>query len=185
MSNKNTTEYKTILADPPWNERGAGKVKRGADRHYDVMKTDEIIGVMQNADAFQPDSDGCHLYLWVTNNYLPDGLRVIEKLGFRYITNIAWVKRGNIGLGQYFRGAHELLLFAVNRDTEPLDTLRNDLPTVIDAAKRDHSEKPRKQYEFIEKASPEPRLEMFARERLDGWDAWGDQLPNSKQTRID
>lgn len=178
------TAYRTILADPPWNERGAGKVKRGADRHYDLLTTGEIIDTIQNAEPFNPDPGGCHLYLWVTNNYLPDGLEVIDALGFRYITILPWVKRGNIGLGQYFRGAHEQMLFAVYRDERPLDTLRNDLPTVIEAEKRDHSKKPRKAYERIEAASPGPRLELFARERLEGWDAWGLELPDSQQARL-
>lgn len=178
------TAYRTILADPPWQERGAGKIKRGADRHYDLLSTDEIIDEMESASVFNPDPTGCHLYLWVTNNYLPDGIRVMEELGFRYITNIVWVKRGNIGLGQYFRGAHELLLFGVYRDEGPLDTRRNDIPTVMKAEKGEHSQKPREQYEFIERASPEPRLEMFARERLEGWDAWGAELPDTTQQRL-
>lgn len=176
--------YRTILADPPWKMAGGGKVKRGADRHYDLLSTDEIIETMRAADPFDPDPSGCHLYLWVTNNYLPDGLAVIDALGFRYVTNIVWVKRGKFGLGQYFRGAHELLLFAVYRDERPQDTLRDDLPTVIEAEKGEHSEKPRKQYELIEAASPAPRLEMFARERYEGWDAWGRELPDSQQGRL-
>ena len=99
--------YRTILADPPWNERGGGKVKRGADRHYPLLRTAEIIEVMQAQLAARDIAPDAHLYLWVTNNYLPDGLRVMEALGFTYKTNIVWAKH-RAGLGQYFRGKHEL-----------------------------------------------------------------------------
>lgn len=100
--------YKTIYADPPWLERGGGKVKRGADKHYSLMGVDDIINLMKRI----PVEDNAHLYLWVTNNFLKDGLKVVDELGFRYITNIVWVK-DRIGLGQYFRGQHELCLFGV------------------------------------------------------------------------
>jgi len=178
------TKYKTILADPPWNERGAGKIKRGADRHYDVMKTNEIIRLLKDLDKFNPDPKGCHFYLWVTNNYLPDGLKVIDELGFRYITNLCWYKKGKFGLGQYFRGKHELCLFSVYREKNPLDTITNNTPTAFRASKGKHSEKPSKIYEIIEKNSPKPRLELFARERREGWDAWGEEIPDSKQVTL-
>jgi len=176
--------YKTIVIDPPWNERGAGEIKRGADRHYGLMKTDEIIDVIKDDSPFDPDPEGCHLYLWVTNNYLKDGLRVVAELGFRYITNIAWVK-DRIGIGQYFRGLHELCLFAVYRETDPLDTLNNSTPTVIEIAKTEHSQKPDEFRRLVEKCSPPPRLELFARDNIQDWDSWGDELPNSKQTRLE
>lgn len=101
-------KYKTIYVDPPWMERGGGKIKRGADRHYKLMTTKEImqLPVAELAD------DNCHLYLWVTNNFLPDALKVITAWGFRYITTITWVK-DRMGLGQYYRGLTEHCLFAV------------------------------------------------------------------------
>lgn len=170
-------KYKTILADPPWMERGAGKIKRGADRHYPLLKTDEIIDLMRL--NISPDENGCHLYLWVTNNFLPDGLRVMKELGFRYITNIVWVK-DRIGLGQYFRGLHELNLFGVMGKL----MTKVKLPTVIFEKKRKHSQKPRKMYELIEKASYPPRLELFAREKYEGWNVWGDEPSTSIQMRI-
>jgi len=176
-------KYKTILIDPPWNERGGGEPKRGADRHYDLLSTDEIIDVIQNDAPFNPDPDGCHLYLWTTNNFLKDGLRVIDELGFRYITNIVW-KKDRAGLGQYFRGRHELLLFSVFRDEDPLDTARRDIDTVIEAPRTEHSVKPPKARRLIEKQSPNPRLELFARDRVEGWDCWGDEIPSTKQKRF-
>lgn len=81
-------EYRTILADPPWLERGGGQIKRGADRHYPLMSTDAIC-TLPVREWTAPDA---HLYLWVTNNFLPDGLRVMQAWGFRYVTKIDWYK---------------------------------------------------------------------------------------------
>jgi N6-adenosine-specific RNA methylase IME4 len=164
--------YRTILIDPPWYEKGGGKIKRGADRHYPLLKTDEIISVIKNSGVFSP-ADDCHLYLWVTNNFLEDGLRVVRELGFRYITNLVWVK-DRWGLGQYFRGQHELCLFGVRGK---LMTRNRFTPTVIIARKRRHSQKPDEMYGVIERCSYPPRLEMFARGRREGWDSWGKELP--------
>jgi len=169
--------YKTILIDPPWNERGAGKIKRGADRHYKLLKTDDIIDTILNCEKFTPDKSGCHLYLWVTNNFLQDGLRVMSEIGFRYITNLVWVK-DKMGLGQYFRGQHELCLFGV---MGKLKTLRSDYSTVIKDKRKKHSQKPDIMYSIIEDVSPPPRLELFARNRREGWDCWGDSIPEDSQ----
>jgi len=170
-------KYKTILIDPPWNERGGGKIKRGADRHYPLMRTEEIIETIKNCEMFQPD-ENCHLFLWVTNNFLKDGLRVIEELGFRYITNIVWVK-DRFGLGQYFRGQHELCLFAVKGK---LRVKTRTTPTVIFEKRRKHSMKPDGIHRLIEKECHRPFLEMFARERRENWDAWGNEVSNETQT---
>jgi hypothetical protein len=115
-------EYQTLMADPPWLERGGGQIKRGADRHYPLMSTRDIclLPVRQWAGP------NAHLYLWVTNNFLPDGLEVMAAWGFRYVTKIDWFKSSDpndaiaegsaldaadrdlqIGLGQYFRGCTE------------------------------------------------------------------------------
>jgi len=170
------TLYKTILADPPWQERGAGKCKRGADKHYPLMKTDDIIEYMK---AIKVD-DNAHLYLWVTNNYLRDGLKVMEALGFTYKHKLVWVKN-SMGLGQYFRGQHEDVLFGV-KGKVPFKNAINPqraictIPDVIFANKREHSRKPDELYAIIEKTSYEPFLEVFARYRRQGWDAMGNEV---------
>ena len=74
-------KYKTIYADPPWMERGGGKIKRGADRHYPLMRTEEIKALPVSELA---DTEGCHLYLWTTNNFLPDALEVVRKLQMKW-----------------------------------------------------------------------------------------------------
>lgn len=181
LNGEKMIEYKTILADPPWNE--SGRHGRGANAHYSLMKTSEIIELMKKI----PFSENAHLYLWVTNTFLQDGLKVINSLeGFRYITNRVWIK-DSYGLGHYFRGQHELLLFAVkgkpivkNGTSErPICTISS----VIFAKKREHSRKPDQVYLDIENMSHPPFLEMFARQKRKGWDSQGDQLePLIQQT---
>ena len=170
-------KYKTILADPPWPEYGSGKSKRGADRHYPLMKVREIKDLMKKELLGKIDFSGSHFYLWVTNNYLPDGLEILNYLGYRYVTNIVWVKP-SFGLGQYFRGQHELCLFGV---IGKLPIKSRNVASVIKEKKRRHSEKPKKIYSIIEAVSYPPRLEMFAREKLEGWDIWGNEIVTTEQ----
>ena len=164
-------KYKTILLDPPWWEKGGGKIKRGADRHYPLLKPYEIIETIYKSGVFNPDKN-CHLYLWVTNNHLIDGLKLIETLGFKYKTNLVWVK-DRFGLGQYFRGQHELCLFAI-KGKQPTKT--KNTSTVIISRRREHSKKPDEIHKIIEKNSPPPYLEMFARKKRRGRDTWGNEL---------
>ncbi len=175
----------TIIADPPWLERGGGKIKRGADKHYTLLKTRDIPGAMIQAfaEAGAP-ADDSHLYLWTTNNFLPDALWVMGEVGFRYVTNIAWVKQ-RIGIGQYFRGAHELCLFGVrgaglalrraHTDRRDISTLLED-GGVLKAARSEHSAKPAAFHELVEAASPGPYLEIFARAARPGWTSWGNEV---------
>lgn len=171
-----TSTYQIIYADPPWNEQGGGKIKRGADRHYPLMKTKDIckLPVQSIVDI------NAHLYLWVTNNFLKDGLQVVEAWGFRYITMVTWVK-DKIGLGQYFRGQTEHCMFCV-RGMLPYkkeNGKRCQHPTVFHADRTKHSKKPEKMREIIEHVSGQSdrkMLEMFARDRAEGWDVWGNEV---------
>lgn len=172
-------QYKTILADPPWPESGGGKVKRGADKHYGLMKVKDIA-TLPVKHILHPD--GAHLYLWVTNNYLFDGLDVLNAWGFRYVTMITWAKEGRQGLGQYFRGLTEHVLFGVKEGKVlPYRTTaegkRAQGTTLLGRGliprPGGHSHKPKELHEVAELVSHEPRLEMFARRERDGWDVWG------------
>ena len=192
--------YRCIMADPPWAERGGGRIKRGADRHYPVIETCEIAKVMLRAPCWRPATDA-HLWLWVTNNFLPDGLALMERLGFRYVTNVAWVKMRNepaihtddvqqsahdslqIGLGQYFRGAHELLLFGT-RGKAFVPGTADRYPSVIFEERGRHSVKPGWAYELATSVSHGPYLEMFAREPRRGWDVWGNQVDSGSTQEI-
>ena len=175
-------QYEIVLADPPWAERGAGKIKRGADKHYPLMSTQDIKSVWDEVSG-DVASDG-FLFLWVTNNFLPDGLDVLAHWGYRYITNFAWVKNQQ-GLGFYARGKHELCL--LGRRGSPARSKRGgggsggfEIPqSVLHADKGRHSAKPEAFYEIVEsfKSSPESLcLEMFARDRHPGWDVWGNEI---------
>ncbi len=168
-------EYRCILADPPWLERGGGKVKRGADRHYPLLKTPDIIRVMLTAPQWRPCPQGCHLWLWVTNNFLEDGLHVMKALGFRYVTNAVWAK-DRIGLGQYLRGQHELLLFGVMGRLSASSRSQSTLLGKGILPRGRHSAKPDDTLATVEQVSPGPRVEFFARERRAGWDAFGNEV---------
>lgn len=166
-------KYKTIYADPPWKESGGGKIKRGADRHYPLMSTKDIMALpVQNlAD------DNCHLYLWVTNNFLQDGLKVMEAWGFRYVTMITWTK-DRIGLGQYYRGLTEHCLFGV-KGVLPYkikNGKRQQGTTGFYAPKGRHSAKPQEMRDMIQKVSYQPAIELFAREQHKGWHVWGNEV---------
>ena len=172
-------QYKCIVADPPWMERGGGKSKRGADRHYPLMNKQQIVKTMMPVIHLSA-AKSCHLWMWTTDNYERDAHWVIEQLGFRYIRNLVWVKMRDdklqIGLGQYLRGSHELCKLAVRGDSmvpPPADRM----PSVFIAPRGKHSEKPDESFRIIERASPGPRLEMFARRATrPGWDFWGNEL---------
>ena len=173
-SKSSKTKYKTIYADPPWPEKGAGKVKRGADRHYDLMSVHEI----RNMSGFVKGlSDrNCHLYMWVTNNYLPDGLAVLKAWGFEYVTLITWLK-DKIGLGQYYRGMTEHCLFGTKGSLpyKIIDGERQQGITGFTSKRKAHSEKPYEMRNMIEIVSYEPRIELFARDKFDGWEQWGNE----------
>lgn len=167
--------YKTIYADPPWNEQGGGKIKRGADRHYSLMKTKEIIKMKDFINDITEEN--AHLYLWVTNNFMQDGLNVMKEWGFRYVTMITWAK-DRFGLGQYFRGQTEHCLFGVKGRLpyKIINGKRQQATTLINAKREKHSKKPREMYEYIEKVSYGNYLELFARDKREGWDSWGNEL---------
>jgi len=125
-------------------------------------------------------ADNAHLYLWVPNALLQDGLAVMESWGFRYVSNIVWAKRrrdggpDGRGVGFYFRNVTELILFGVRGSMRTLSPARRQV-NMIETRKREHSRKPDEQYELIESCSPAPYLELFARHPRDDWAVWGDE----------
>ena len=170
-------KYKTIYADPAWSEVGGGRIKRGADKHYPIMKTKDIIAMKDLVGKVSDDN--CHLYLWVTNNFMQDGLDVMKEWGFRYVTMITWAK-DRFGLGQYFRGQTEHCLFGVKGKLpyKVIDGKRQQGTTLINAKRSEHSRKPIEMYEYIEKVSYGNYLELFARNKRDNWDSWGNEINN-------
>ena len=171
--------FRTVLADSPWRfQNRTGKVAPEHRRlgRYRTMSFGEILALPVRAVV----ADAAHLYLWVPNALLPEGLQVMEAWGFRYVSNIVWAKRrkdggpDGRGVGFYFRNVTELLLFGVRGRMRTLAPARS-LPNMIETRKREHSRKPDEQYALIEACSPGPYLELFARYARPDWVAWGDE----------
>lgn len=171
--------FSTILADPPW--RFANRTGKVAPEHrrldrYSTMPLDAIIAL----DVKSVLAPNAHLYLWIPNALLPDGLEVMKAWGFRYVSNIIWAKRrkdggpDGRGVGFYFRNVTELLLFGVRGSMRTLAPGRSQV-NMIETRKREHSRKPDEQYDLIEACSPGAYLELFARHARPGWTAWGDE----------
>lgn len=171
--------FNTIYSDPPWPAYGGGIKggRRGANRHYQLMSVKEIMAM--GPEVRRIAGDNCHLYLWMTNTYLPDALKVMESWGFDYKTIITWLKDRK-GLGQYFRGKTEHCLFGV-RGVLPYrfrkDGKRAQGVTGFVAPRQEHSVKPEEMVKMIELVSHPPYLEMFARRPREGnWQVWGNEV---------
>lgn len=161
-------KYHAILADPPWSTNQVGKY--GASRHYPVMKLNDICALRVDKLA----ADDAHLWLWVTNSNFFEGIDVMNAWGFSYRSCLTWVKYGKTnGLGVYLRNQTEHLLLGV-RGSAPI-RFRSQGTWFI-APRQEHSHKPEEQYAIIERCSPGPYLELFARRKQPGWDLWGNEV---------
>lgn len=171
--------YSTIVADPPWQfQNRTGKVAPEHQRllRYPTMELQEII----NLPVAKLSAASSHLYLWVPNALLMEGLKVMEAWGFTYKTNIVWSKvrkdggPDGRGVGFYFRNVTELVLFGVRGSMRTLKPGRTQV-NLLATRKREHSRKPDEIYDIIEGCSPGPYLELFARFPRVGWDQWGNE----------
>jgi N6-adenosine-specific RNA methylase IME4 len=177
-------KFRTILADPPWQfQNRTGKVAPEHKRlsRYGTMALPEILELPVPLVAF----DTAHLYLWVPNALLPDGLAVMHAWGFKYKSNLVWHKvrkdggSDGRGVGFYFRNVTELVLFGVRgKSARTLPPGRSQV-NYLSSRKREHSRKPDEQYSIIEACSPGPYLELFARGDREGWFGWGNQADDS------
>jgi len=155
-------KFKTILVDPPWQYE-TNVIGRTIPT-YATQQVEEMANIAQYAD------DNCHLYLWSTNAFIPKACLLLKAWGFEYKTIITWVKP-SIGIGSYFRNSTEHLLFAIKGQ---LPTRVRDIPTHFEADRGEHSEKPEKSYQIIERASYPPYLELYARkDRKGDWKCVG------------
>lgn len=161
-------EFTTIVIDPPWDWGDEGDV----DQLGRARPTYATMSLSQLAALHIPAADNSHIYLWITNRSLPKGFTLLDAWGFRYVTCLTWVKP-HYGMGNYFRGQTEHLLFGV-RGSLPL--MRRDVGTVIHAPRGNdtHSSKPVEAYNLIETCSPGPYLDMFSRQERRGWFTWGE-----------
>lgn len=180
----NDKKFSTIYADPPWRfQNRTGKVAPENKKlnRYETMDLEEIKAMPVSEVA----ASKSHLYLWVPNALLPEGLEVMKAWGFEYKGNIVWekVRKDGMpdgrGVGFYFRNVTELLLFGIkgsnNRTLAPARSQVNLIRTM----KREHSRKPDEIIPIIEACSPGPYLELFARGDREGWAMWGNQADAS------
>ncbi|HEX3888871.1 MAG TPA: MT-A70 family methyltransferase [Phenylobacterium sp.] len=173
-------KFKTILADPPWqfqNRTGKMAPEHRRLNRYSTMTLDDICALPVEGVA----AETAHLYLWVPNALLPEGLRVMEAWGFQYKSNLIWHKvrkdggSDGRGVGFYFRNVTEVILFGVRgKNARTLAPGRSQV-NMIETRKREHSRKPDEQYALIEACSPGPYLELFARGERKKWQVWGNQ----------
>ena len=176
---KVTDRYATILADPPWQfQNRTGKMAPEHKRllRYPTLELQEIMQLPVTRLAAAQS----HLYLWVPNALLMEGLEVLRAWGFAYKTNLVWYKirkdggPDGRGVGFYFRNVTELVLFGVRGSMRTLQPGRTQV-NLFSTRKREHSRKPDELYPMIEACSPGPYLELFARFRRNGWDQWGNE----------
>ena len=203
--------WRACMMDPNWNERGGGKSKRGADKHYKTADVRKIRQCILGSGLWMPYPDA-HLFMWYTDNFLLDALWLTNELGFTYKRTFQWGKIRGLpmaldfdtglacvphdgeletrdGIGQYARGAHEGMIFATRgRGMSPsVYRERKDIPSLVLAphvmrgGKRVHSAKPDAFYELVEARSHGPYLEMFARRGRPGWQSWGDEAPEEAE----
>lgn len=174
--------YGTIVADPPWQYNVTkGLPTKGykpstAEAHYSTLTMAEVAE-LPVADLA---ADHCHLYLWVTNPRLFGDrgdrsigpIDIVEAWGFEYKTLLTWVKTGPLGMGWWFRGQTEHVMFCARAGTPAIPAdLREQ--NVISAPRRRHSAKPDALHDLAERVSPGPRCELFSRNPRLGWDHWG------------
>lgn len=156
-------KYQIIYADPPWKYgKGWGW---GAGEYYPLMTVKQIC------ELNIPSDDNAHLYLWCPNALLQDGLDVMKAWGFTYKTCITWAKTRSI-FGYYFKGQTEQLLFGVKGKLAPKDRKQT---TLLIAKNGRHSSKPEEMYNIIEAVSGKG-IELFARNKKNGWDVWGNEV---------
>ena len=175
-------KFKTILADPPWRfMNSTGKVAPEHKRlsRYPTLSLQEILDIPVNSIA----DEQAHLYLWVPNALLAEGLETMKKWGFTYKTNVVWYKirkdggPDGRGVGFYFRNVTELVPFGIKGKMRTLQPGRTQV-NILSSRKREHSRKPDELYDIIESCSPGPYLELFSRGKRDNWFVWGNQSEN-------
>jgi N6-adenosine-specific RNA methylase IME4 len=179
-------KFGAILIDPPWqfaNRTGKMAPEHKRLRRYGTLTLEEIKSIPVG-DAAKTQS---HLYLWVPNALLMEGLECMKHWGFEYKTNLIWHKirkdggPDGRGVGFYFRNTTEMVLFGVKGSLRTLEPGRSQV-NIIRSQKREHSKKPDELYEIIEACSPAPYLELFARGERKGWVQWGDQVQDYEPT---
>ena len=171
-------KYNIIYADPPWKYKVWRKRTGTAESHYNTMAIDEIVNMK---DTIKKISDkNCVLFLWVTFPCLIEGINVLQQWGFKYKTcGFNWVKRNKVsdswffGLGHWTRANSEICLIGVKGD---IKRKSNKVSQIVDTHIEEHSKKPSVVRErIVELIGDLPRIELFARDTVEGWDCWGNE----------
>ena len=178
-------KFGTILADPPWEFKNkTGKIAPQYKKisRYKTLSLEDI----KSLPIERVSSKRSHLYLWVPNALIKEGLEVMDAWGFKYKTNLIWRKirkdggSDGRGVGFYFRNTTEIILFGVKGKNVRTRKLGRTQVNVIETRKREHSRKPDELYKIIENCSWGPFLELFARGKRKGWTNWGDESKKYK-----
>lgn len=178
--------YSVIYADPPWSYRqcGMGPKSRGnAAQHYHTMTVEDICALPIQRLA---GGGGCALFMWATFPTIPDALRVMQAWGFEYKTAaFVWVKKNRKsgtpfwGMGAYTRANAEVCLLGITPDFKAKEQIKSHaVHQIVEEPIQAHSVKPDEvRKRIVTLMGDVPRIELFARQRATGWDAWGDELP--------
>lgn len=173
---KSNTELKTdrtypvIYADPPWRYDYAESSNRQIENHYPTMDLNDICALPVPEIATKDSI----LFMWTTSPKLRESFDVLDAWGFEYRTCAVWDKQ-KIGMGYYFRQQHEILLVATKGEI-PAPPVESRISSVISIEREAHSKKPDEFYQIIEAMYPSlPKIELFSRNKRDGWEAWGNQ----------
>lgn len=179
-------KYNIIYADPPWTFKtysAKGKTKKSAENHYSCMNKKDIQALPVPRIA----ADNCVLLLWVTFPCLEEGLELIPNWGFTYKTcGFTWVKRNKKadgwfwGLGYWTRANAEICLLATKGNPKRAS---KSVHQICDARIRAHSQKPAEVRErIVQLCGDLPRIELFARQHVEGWDCWGNEIPEFQKS---
>ena len=163
----NNKKFSTIYADPPWKYSNQA-TRSATDNHYDTMTVEEIA----NLPIPKLTTENAHLHLWTTNAFLFESIKIIEAWGFQYKSIFVWVKP-QMGIGNYWRVSHELMLFGL-KGKQPF--LNRSQKSWKEFNRTKHSAKPREMHDIIELVSPGEYIELFGRETVPGWTVWGNEI---------
>ena len=167
--------FGAIYADPPWQYDNQG-TRAATGNHYKSMSVDELRALPVGMLA----AEASHLHLWTTNAFLFECPKIFDAWGFEIKTSFVWVK-SQIGIGNYWRNAHEIMLTGVRGDAKRFND--HSMPSWFECGRGAHSEKPEQVRALIERASSGPYLELFGRKAVNGWAVWGNQIERSLFTR--
>ncbi len=164
-------KFGTVYADPPWLYDNQG-TRAATGNHYGGMTVAELCELPVRDIV----ADDAHLHLWTTNGFLFECPKIFDAWGFEFRSSFVWVKP-QMGIGNYWRNSHEILLTAIRGDAKRFAV--HDIKSWLECERGVHSAKPEQVRHFIERASPGPFLEMFARSGSPNWTVWGNQIPGN------